>query len=446
MRSRWLFTLLAVLVAVVCSGGDRWTHRKLLSDVGMPLPTGHPGVGINITKRGDVYYSLQNPAQPYRNDTNLAELAGVPGGFAEGINESGQVAWRYGGQVYVDGTLYAHRDNAVAAIGGISEAGEPIWAAFPKGAQPELYVGRRRLDLDSILGAGSRNLGFFQINGAGDYIWMGHGPLTGQSDHAFKNETDYTSLVLGQNGYGRANWINNRGQFLWTGSNFVTGVSHMYIDDKELPYDVGTGQGFGPLGKFLNDRGDVFWEGIGPDTRYFADVFLNGTNISGPLFPGPNFHEARAYYLSESGHVQWIGHRDTAAGGVADIYVDSRNLSAEVLGLSDAPRIVAGYGIDEAGHALWQGYGLGNGFLDKVYVDTFDLSADALGDEYVPAYALRMGPSGHVLWTTYHKDRDTWDVWFSSPVPEPSLVFPLTCLVLLGAGVRRKVRGERRIC
>jgi len=96
--------------------------------------------------------------------------------------------------------------------------------------------------------------------------------------------------------------------------------------------------------------------------------------------------------------------------------------------------------VDGAGNAVWWGAGETTGHKTDVFVNKFDLTKDALGENYYHARAVAVNEEGQVLWFSSQGD-DDFSVWLSTPVPEPSLIVPPS--LVLGIMLRRCCSPKR---
>jgi hypothetical protein len=169
---------------------------------------------------------------------------------------------------------------------------------------------------------------------------------------------------------------------------------------------------------------------------------LDYTDISTPVFGGHKSGlmqfdtEMNTRYLSESGDVVWWGVDEETDYGA--LFRDEEDISTPAIGQltqgGDTFQIV---GIDNFGNAVWDGRGPMTGHRNEVFVNTFNLSADALaGTGYAGAGALAVGENGQVLWEAGNA-QGTVDLWLSTPVPEPSVL-------LLGLPILMLLRRRRR--
>jgi len=79
--------------------------------------------------------------------------------------------------------------------------------------------------------------------------------------------------------------------------------------------------------------------------------------------------------------------------------------------------------INATGHVLWTAWHIQTG-VGGVFYDDFNLSMDALGVDVVAGSALAIGDGGHCLWW-WETGPQTFEVWLSTPVPEPGALLAL---------------------
>ncbi|GMV38277.1 MAG: hypothetical protein AMXMBFR61_27850 [Fimbriimonadales bacterium] len=448
VRAVWM---VAALVAASPAVSQRWwVHEKLLEKTGWPLEHGWPHAYSHVNRMGTAAFTVQQPQgmfEVFRNNHSISQEAGGVSGLVGGLNELGQVAWRGGGQVWVDtarvseGLIHTPFGYSLSVHGPTSD-GRAFWAVWygtpVQGYDDEAYLGRESLEVASLLGA-NREVSLRDVNSFGDALWHGKGDTVG-SFKVFRNRENLTAKVFTDRGaWGEAVNVNERGQALWNGAAGPRSLVRVYVDDTPLPnQDQLLGGGGTASGRALNDRGDVLWDGAGQATNNLTDVFLNGTNLSRPFY-GSRWHQTLGYYLSENGHAVWQGSGDLGDGrNNWDVFVNSTCLSAAVLGANRQE--VEPSGVDDLGNVLWHGYGQNTNGIKQVFVNQFNLSADVRGGISRYSIALAMGRNGHVLWADQDENYQ-WDIWLSTPVPEPggALALPFA-LGLLALGRRRRRR------
>jgi len=452
LRAVWLVA--GFVLSSPVASQQWWVHEKLLENVGWAVAPGWPHRYSYINANGTAAFTVQQPGgffEVFRNSHSISGEVGGISGLAEGLNEAGQVAWGGGGHVWVDAVRISdgliHTPTGYSlSVSGPTADGRPFWSVIygtpVQGYDDEAYLGRESLEVASLLGA-NREVWQRDVNSAGEVLWAGKGDAVG-SFKVFRNRENLTAKVFtDRRATGEAVDINERGQVLWNGAAGPGSLWRVYVDETRLPnQDQLLGGGGSAGGRALNDRGDVLWDGGGQATNNFPDVFLNGTNLSRPFY-GSRWHQTLGYYLSENGHAVWQGVGDLGDGpNNWDVFVNSTCLSQSVLGANR--REVKPSGVDNAGNVLWHGYGQATDGIKQVFVNQFNLSADARGGIYRNAYALAMGPNGHVLWADYD-EYYRFDVWLSTPVPEPGAMLALPAgLALLALCSRRRAVSDRR--
>jgi len=145
-------------------------------------------------------------------------------------------------------------------------------------------------------------------------------------------------------------------------------------------------------------------------------------------------------FINEPGDVLWVARDDV--NQKYEIYKNEQNLSGSLLGKTDGnDPYIEPLGLDQFGNALWHGSGEKTGHKNHIFVNQFDLSMDALGDDnYDWAFGLKIGLNGHVLWQVGNND-GTVDLWLSTPVPEPAAIFVVSFLAVC-TGWGRKMRPK----
>lgn len=420
------FGLCLATFAMATCGWGQWQHRLLAEGVGQPLYLGATQRYQKVNRRGDAMFVVQDVAvggfAVYTNSHNLSALAGNVSGLPGGMNERGEVAWRGGGHVWKngirisDGLLSGTGDYDIN-IGGISGAGEVFWDTNAGGGR--LYVGRTPYDLDSLLGD-FHSPHAVSINEVGDTAWEGWGDLTGHYTHAFRGTTDMSAL-LGSGMPGQVCALNAAGYLSWSWkeSPDVNSREKVFLNERDVSKRLYAGN---PLASghcgTANSQGMALWSAR--TSADHTDVLLDDANLTEAVYGESGFRQSEALYLSNGGTPVWYGYASKFDGWHQDVFAGIHNLSRDVLG-PERGEFSLVRGVDDRGMALWSGSGSVTQGVSQVFAGSFNLSHDATSD-YRESIALAMGDSGHTLWGSRDPIMGRWDIWLSTPVPEPMAV------------------------
>jgi len=407
-----------------------------------------------VNRSGSVIYSPWMPIdgggdgrypQAFKDRTNLTQkyLPPLSQGFASAINDAGQVAWRglspTSLTVMVDGHDYLAEVSPPLStayrvdVRGIDASGLPFWSVGKYGTGNTYRVYRGTEDLSAGITIYDPTLG--HLNRNGDAVWSATiQTATGYEYDNFRNSDNISERVLGPV---RALSsfkpdINDHGVMLWTGRGVNTNNKNTLFVD-ETPYYTDPG-GAAPTAVHITNSGHVLWLKNYPNTLV---VMRDQEDVSTPAFGDqPYTTYEGGIFMGESGDVIWTGIDMTS--NYRSIYKNHRNLSAGLIGsMSQIGDQVHAVGIDDAGNALWWGAGTATNHIAHVFVNDFDLSADALGQfDSLNVRPLAIGHLGQVLWGANSPAGGT--IYISSPVPEPSAVGVLFVLVLAGVLRRRQ--------
>ncbi len=404
-----------------------------------------------VNRQGDVAYSARLPGgyqDVYVNSTNVSSLAlgnGSHGAWASMINNSGQVTWQgYGQQggvrVFVDQEDWSTKvlgpnDKRQISADGMDDKGIPVFLAehTTAGGVDAIYHGYQNLSANLVASDHLGNYGGL-VNGQGDVAWRAGGTAEfGYGYRIFKNDQPLSDLV-----YGGPQWsatsllkVNSKGQVGWSG--WMGNGNHVFIDtfDYSADYFHGKVHDSGIIG--LNSKGDTFWAALydGKSVLFLDHNILATEDANNTSFS--------VYFLSENGVAVW---QAKLPDGLWHLFKNTTPLDTSLLGAH--PQIYPG-GIDDEGHVLWQGKGDAMGPNAHMFVDNFDLSASVFPDhENWHAVPMAMGANGHVLWAAYDVRTGLYDIYRSTPVPEPSAVVPVALFACSGWMWRSVGKCSRR--
>jgi hypothetical protein len=291
--------------------------------------------------------------------------------------------------------------------------------------------------VDVTAGIGHGGIGGAWVSSAGDIAWLNDYKIgSSPARDLFMNRTNISGPVLGDNPWVSAAAMNEAGDLVWSGRGDNTGgYMDLFLNDVNLTHDLF--DGFRNLHVLdISDGGHMLWyvtyEGRTSLMRDFEDI---STPVLGDHEGFPQL--ILGAFVNVRGDVAWVA--DDQTTGHAAVYLNDVDLSTAVLG--KAGRIK---GLDAWGRVLWEGSGESTGDRLEVFVNSFNLSQDALGDEeYAGAAALAIGENGHVLWYAGGPDH-TSSLWLSTPVPEPSTL--LLALPLLLLARRRRPQRDCPSC
>jgi hypothetical protein len=425
--------LLALAIACAARAQTEWRHERL--QAGLDWVNDNPYTNM-ISPSGHAVYTAIGPLgmNVFLGSVNYSSLVahGPHGAEAVGITDEGLPIWGLGQDLYVGLT-----DISSQYGWGVPWAPAPQRGRGGHISYTAHYEGRYFAVLDGedistpVLGEDGESRGVSAPNSSGQVCFCGTGEGTDGYRDQFFEGVNISKPLLGGNRstYGRD--FNEAGQVLWEGKGSKTsGKWKVFLDDRDITTPVFGAQGYGHPWD-LNDAGQVMWQGgttIG--TSY---IMLDDRNVSLPVVgSGPQVAGAA---LSENGHVLWTAVDDE---GDFNLYLDDFNLSLAAIG---DPRATVSTltAMNASGHVAWCGAIRSGEPKVCVYYDTFNLTEDALGDIVIASWALEIGDAGHVLWYCDSTEfPGKYDVWLSTPIPEPSML--LLALPLLLLSHRRRPR------
>lgn len=425
--------LAVVAVWFVVTANAQWKHQLLAS--GLQAPLGRTALDPKqstyfVAPNGESAFTTWDGAL-WRNGKYYAQ------GVVRGMTPQGQVAWHGGGAAWLDNVnVSAGLSTGVVLVSGVTHDGRVIWADEDYRRGDELYVGRTPIGARSLLGANGR-LAIWDYSANGNVGWIGSKTKDINIGHAFVNATDITAAVL-PGATSSSAVVDDLGHVAWDAR--VPGpYVWLYRDTTNLSVPIlGRASGAGTRG--IDALGNVLWGGAAvgsPNT----DVFFGELSLTQAVYPtGVRYGDG--IMVTPNGHALWVGCGNPGDGDRCDVWVNQRNVTTPVFGVT-APRTIWGAAVDWAGHALW--HGNYKGLKQQVFVDNFNLSADALGDENSECTALTMSSNGIVLWMR-SAGIGRYDYWLSTPVPEPAglALAPIVLFVRIMAGRRKRCSSLTR--
>jgi hypothetical protein len=230
-------------------------------------------------------------------------------------------------------------------------------------------------------------------------------------------------------------FINERGDIAWAGKGSTTGYKYrMFVNHSDITPAWLSGQ-LTIIPQGLSENGHVVWYTIDKDQK--AHLVRDQVDLGAAVFganPYTVYQDSCA--ISEAGDVMWIALDGTTQHSA--LYLNDRDVSTAILGVGSGAG-AAPLGFDRFGNYVWTGSGPGTANVEEVFVNQFDLSADALrGMAYAQTRPLAVAKNGQVLWVAGMADGYT-NLYLSTPVPEPSMLL-LGLPVLAGLAWRRRVR------
>jgi hypothetical protein len=433
---RALYPALCAAVAVLCGeayGQTQWVHERLATSTHYNPPQSYYSY---VSPGGVPVYELvtETGLNVFAGRTNVSLQ--VEGGFhsagARGVTDDGLPIWWDHSRLYVGTDVFA-TSVSYAAPYQRGRGGQISYERYVDGLS-KAYVNHSDVTT-AALGETGEGRTPSVPSPSGSVAWRGRGASTEGYWDMFAG-TENMSAFLGAGRTAEGGWVDDAGHVLWLGRAPSTGNRYkVYVDRRDL-----TTEAFGPtaegIPRGMNRRGDALWEG-GPG----GQVMLNTTSVSYPVVGASK--QTMAHGLSEDGHVLW-----SATGGGMDwnLFRDDVNLTATVLG-ADAASDPANARINATGHVLWGGWRFSEHF-GGIFYDTFNLSRDALGTDVWEASSMAIGDAGHCLWW-WQTPEQTYEVWLSTPVPEPNgltvpILLALKLLVRRGRQVTHAVRQPRR--
>jgi hypothetical protein len=441
---RLLVAATMLVMVAAASAQTQWMHELIYAKAwdidrnSWNLGLNHDGVPaytLSSAKTGNMHVFR------YKTDLNKWYLPSPSAGYGGPINDFGDVAFKAlttesihviggGGHDYFT-EVFGNSLEYNVTVRYIDNQGRPLW--YKRGGDESHQVFRGSEELSA-----GRNVWVFKLldmNRQGDAVWSAweEGSDT-DLFHLYLNDRNVSRPLVGPNGDGGTGAINDHGDLLWGGGgDYTGGFSDLFLNDVNLtadryPYPHYAGA------IDMSNSGHLFWS-LYMDNQ--ERLMLDFEDISSPVFGGHRYRLfGFQYFLSESGDVLWKATDDET--DLVAIFRNREDISSDVLGDYTNGGGMRGIGMDDFGNALWEGAGSLTGNKYEVFVNTFNLSRDALPDgDYAHACALAIGGNGHVLWKTQDAN-GIEDLYLSTPVPEPSML--LLALPLLLVACRRPRR------
>jgi hypothetical protein len=447
MHSRKWLAALACGMVVAGVTQQRWKHEVVLSNVDEALGFSWANV---VSAQGVPAYTIWKDGRTwtdvYEGSTCLNRTvfgdgsAGAVGGF----NSIGQLAWsaQEATKIHV---MVGQRDFYSEVFGSESpndhvyscyspdNQGLPLWIRTDKANAWNGKVLHGTEELSA--GLSLYDPRGWAINGSGDCLWSGWTTENGEYEYdLYRNKTNYSRSILGTDRWTARATMNSRGDVLWAGSGTQTNASvELFLNGTNLTQGKYAGHN-GALPEQVTNSGHILWQLEWPTVHH---LMLDDRDISTAAFgsrPYDIFEQSA--FMNEDGHVMWLGR--TNDDNDTRVMLDERDLTVDAIGDDSGawnpPRVI---GIDRFGNAVWSGGGVKTDGKYEVFVNTFDLSRDALSPgEYTGAYAIASGVNGQVLWVS-EDPSGLYTMRLSTPVPEPSALL-LGIPLLVGLSRRRR--------
>ena len=415
------------LVATLGSAGvgaaqaQWWVHERLVEGLSiMPSsqyafvnPFGTAVFFAVTSTGGNVFVGSRN--------FSLEVLGGFHSATPYGVTDDGRPIWTARNHLWVGETNISQGvTSSVAFVPRQSGLGGHFVFRGWNAGREKVYVGTTDLTTQ-VLGEDGRGDFPSAPNPSGQVAWRGRSGTDSHWD-IFVDGLNVSSF-LGPGRYVAGARLDDSGQVAWIGQSPSTGNRmKVFVGTRDITTEsLGVG-GEGAL-DWMNRRGDVVWRAYHGINRY---VMLNTTSISSSVFGQGRGIQFETLGISENGRVLWYAIDESLR---QRLFLDDIELGTSVG--PDADVGTTGK-INGAGHVLWGG-GRSDGSAWGVYYDSFNLSRDALGLDLALASPLAIGDGGHCLWYVERGTYPyaTYDVYLSTPVPEPGGAM-VTALGFLG--------------
>lgn len=280
--------------------------------------------------------------------------------------------------------------------------------------------------------------------------WTSHLPYPSKSGVAYWTNGGYVRAAVMRDGveyssqwtngiYDNVYDVTDDGRAVWAGQGYGSTTVDLWFDGVNRTKDLDMGEyrwegGF-PEDQAVaaNNLGSVAFIGkrpsSGPGNRH---IFVDGLDVTTAAM-GPTGGCGHRVFLNNLGQALWEGYFPNQN---ARVYLNNTVLFGDLLKDSDSVTV---FGLNDNSAVLWQ---KDDSATHKSFlmVNRYDLTSAVYGHgfSYLGIRPFDMNERGQVLWAA-NSALNTWDLWLSTPVPEPS-----TLLLLLPGVQLLHRRGRHR--
>ncbi len=398
MARRYL-VLLYVLLLGVGGFGQKYAHKLMLDDLSFPsggviTDNGHYFIGGVPLKGSESFVFIKDGVNiPYRYGNVI--MFG-----AEGLDNDGN--WM--------GVAYKESQFDEARVVYNGEVVNPTWG------DPNLWYGLRP-----------------KLSPNGVTSWTNYG---NPGSVVYKNGVEYsTNWTDGLQDAGID--MTSDGRLLWGGYAPGATTPDLWLEGVPInrQYNLGEWQWDGRRID-INDSAQLLWTATRPSDPNRTHLFLGDYDLTGATL-GPNGYvdldgngrNEGIVSINNAGHVLWPGY-PTPDGVRTRMYLDNQMLYRNLLASSDTS---LGKLLDDRGDVAWSLIPISG--LDRLFLNDYELTS-VTGTTYSNFQALSLNNASELLWAGKRKTGE-YDIWLTSPVPEPGNVAMLFTGLLLLARVRR---------
>lgn len=274
-----------------------------------------------------------------------------------------------------------------ASQGILNESGHAAFLAAPADGQYyDPWIAGQPFATELL--NGGRTCELYALDPSGVLLWGLRQDSLGPYRHVYLDVTDLSAAVgsLTSNGRG-AGFVPATGEPVWHDAKRVYVGTSAYSD-------AILGTGSTSIGTtIVDDVGNIAWSGSGPATGGQRDVFFNSANLSAGVLGSSRFASP---VDTAGGKTAWFGY-GTLTDGYTDAFVNTTNVSRTALGTD--PREAYPKAVTSFAKLLWSGWGAATfGGLD-VFLDGTNLSMPLLGNGADrSATPIGMSPTASALW------------------------------------------------